>query len=250
MWDWLNQNKQWVFSGIGLTVLAVIWWILRWLGSRREPVSSPANTVTQSPSLTQSPSITVSPTIHVLQPPEPPKHHPRPEIPRSQPNLICLGPQTIQAHFFDDGQEQYFLRSTDKKGAFILIVCFRNEPKGIMAEHVRVNVVYRDNDGKEIGTGIPRASWFEESMDMMDFHVGDSHCAVLAVFDPAEGDLTNLMKERRRSEYGDILQSSVYPIGNDLRTIEVRLLSGDHLLAEPVRLSFSLTDGRPSATSI
>jgi hypothetical protein len=252
MWDWLTQNKQWVFSGIGLTVLGLIWWVLKWFGSQSEPATSPANTVTQSPSLTQSPSITVSPTIHVThpQPPQTPRQQPRPAIPRSQPNLICLGPETIRAHFFDNTREQYFYRSADEKGTFILIVCFRNEPKGVRAEYVRVNVLYRDKDGNEIGTGIPRASWLGEHMEIMDFHVGDSHCAVLVVLDRLERDLSNLMKERRSTIYGDVVETGVYPLRDDLKTIEVRLLSGDNLLMEPVCLSFSMIDGRPTATLI
>ena len=29
VWDWLAQNKQWIFSGVGVTALAVIWWLGR-----------------------------------------------------------------------------------------------------------------------------------------------------------------------------------------------------------------------------
>src|SRR5580692_378722 len=175
MWDWLNQNKEWVFSGAGITALGVIWWAISKLGSKREPATSP--------SVNQSPSITVSPTIHVTPSQaqaESPKARPAIRAnPKPGPNLICLGPQTIRADFFHDAREQYFHTTDDKEGMLIVAVCFRNEPKGVRVEYVRVNVVYKDSNGQEIGTGIPRASWLGEHMDMMDFDVGDSHCAVL-----------------------------------------------------------------------
>lgn len=38
-WDWLVQNKQWVFSGAGITVLAVGWYVIRKLFSGKEKFS-------------------------------------------------------------------------------------------------------------------------------------------------------------------------------------------------------------------
>jgi len=28
-WDWIVQNRQWVFSGIGVMVFGVGWWLLK-----------------------------------------------------------------------------------------------------------------------------------------------------------------------------------------------------------------------------
>jgi hypothetical protein len=81
MWEWLTQNKEWVFSGAGLTALGVVWWVFtRLLGPRRAPtpVPAPANTVTQAP------NITVSPTFNLAQgslSPEPPKQEPPATLP-------------------------------------------------------------------------------------------------------------------------------------------------------------------------
>jgi hypothetical protein len=73
MWSWLTQNKEWLFSGAGLTVLAVIVWFVRNI-LKREPSVPPANSVTQSP------SITVSPVFNLpeMRSPEPPKPAARP----------------------------------------------------------------------------------------------------------------------------------------------------------------------------
>jgi hypothetical protein len=29
MLDWINQNKQWLFSGAGITVVAAVWWLIK-----------------------------------------------------------------------------------------------------------------------------------------------------------------------------------------------------------------------------
>ncbi len=248
MWDWLNQNKEWVFSGIGVLALA---WILKWLFSSllREPATSPGNTVTQSPSLTQSPSITVSPTIHLTPsqaPVEPPKQ-PRPvAIPRSRSNLICVGPETVRVLFnSNDKGEEYFYRTDDQgdqDGSDAVVAWFRNEPgagaRGI--QQVRVNIIYRDSSGKEIGAGLPRASWLEDNGDVMDFYVGDSHAVILVLRRPG-GDLSNIAKKWRRADdgMGNVITADIYPLHEGLRTIELRVLSenGDSLM-EPVRFSF------------
>ena len=87
MWDWLVQNREWLFSGAGLTALAIIWWVLTKLrGSRREHPPPPTNTITQAP------MTTVSPTFNLPQEtrsPEPPKQEPpaTPAAPTERANL-------------------------------------------------------------------------------------------------------------------------------------------------------------------
>src|SRR5882762_356122 len=89
MWDWIAQNKEWFFSGAGLTILGIIWSVLiKPSGSKREAalVPAPANTVTQAP------IITVSPTFNVPRgslSPEPLKKEPpdTPSAPVARANL-------------------------------------------------------------------------------------------------------------------------------------------------------------------
>ncbi len=54
MWNWLTQNKEWLFSGAGLTALALVAWLVRRM-LNRQPSPVPANSVTQSPNITVSP---------------------------------------------------------------------------------------------------------------------------------------------------------------------------------------------------
>lgn len=76
MWSWLVENKQWVFSGAGLTVIATIVWFIRKLSTKRQPVR-PAVSV----NTTQSSNITVSPVINLHERTEPPRQ----EVPVTPP---------------------------------------------------------------------------------------------------------------------------------------------------------------------
>jgi hypothetical protein len=165
--------------------------------------------------------------------------------------MICR-PQTIRVHFSNSNGHQYFYQTADQDGFDAVVAWFRNDPlpdgRGIMVGHVRVNIIYHDGSGNEIGTGIARASWLGENADMMDFHVGETQGALLVVRD-SEGKLSNLGKERRRGGfYGDTIEGVLYPLNETLRTIELRVLSGSDLLIDPIRLSFSLDNGVPKAT--
>lgn len=69
MWSWLVKNREWVFCGVGVSVLAAMWWTRKlfrpWFdGSKNEPLPAAAvNNVTQTPTITVSPSFTFSPQV-------------------------------------------------------------------------------------------------------------------------------------------------------------------------------------------
>lgn len=63
MLDWIGQNKQWVFSGAGITVLAAVWWFLQKLLRTK---SYPAPASINNNSVTQAPVISVAPVINVI----------------------------------------------------------------------------------------------------------------------------------------------------------------------------------------
>src|ERR1700687_546712 len=60
MWSWLVENKQWVFSGIGVSVIATIIWFVKKFWPKHQPP-----TPSVSVSTTQSPNITVSPVFNL-----------------------------------------------------------------------------------------------------------------------------------------------------------------------------------------
>ena len=89
MWGWVVQNKEWVFSGAGLTALGVLWWLITKFWPKRE-IAAPA--ITQEPSTSIAPSIVMNPTINIdSRAPEPAKpvtpSVPTLVAPKAKPNL-------------------------------------------------------------------------------------------------------------------------------------------------------------------
>jgi len=73
MWLWMVQNKEWLFSGVGVTTLGVVWWLFTKLrGSNNQPPVASTNAVIQSPSINVNPTINISPQTT----PETPKPDP------------------------------------------------------------------------------------------------------------------------------------------------------------------------------
>lgn len=95
MWEWIVQNKQWVFDGFGIAVLGVFWWVAKKFWPKREAAISTtqAPTTVQAPNTSIAPTITMNPTINFLEPraPEPPQIAPPaptvPTGPKPRPNL-------------------------------------------------------------------------------------------------------------------------------------------------------------------
>jgi hypothetical protein len=67
MLTWLAQNKEWVFSGVGIALISVAVWLVRKFISRSRveaPTVTHSSAISVSPSITQSPPITVAPTFN------------------------------------------------------------------------------------------------------------------------------------------------------------------------------------------
>jgi hypothetical protein len=93
MWDWIVQNKQWVFSGVGIAILGALWWFINKFWPRRETPQAPAPVLTtQAPTTTIAPVITMNPTIHIpMQSPAPEAPKPIPEVAVSVHTVESLG---------------------------------------------------------------------------------------------------------------------------------------------------------------
>jgi len=74
MLEWISQNKEWIFSGAGIAVLAAMWWLVKKL-SRSASSAAPtsiSNSVNQAPVINVAPVFNVPP--HAAQPQEPKLH--------------------------------------------------------------------------------------------------------------------------------------------------------------------------------
>src|SRR5258707_516929 len=120
MWNWLAQNKEWVFSGVGLTVLAVGCWLVKRIFTRTS-ATSPINSVTQAPIINVAPVFNLPHTKS-----EKPKNESsaastarpaeealvgRPVL-RSLPPRICFVTESEDGCGFAEGGEAYSRRQT------------------------------------------------------------------------------------------------------------------------------------------
>src|SRR6266852_151710 len=77
MRDWIIQNKQWLFSGAGISIIAALWWSLKRVFHRDPKPVPPTNN-----SVVQAPVISVAPVFNLpnsASPPEEPTPSPRPQ---------------------------------------------------------------------------------------------------------------------------------------------------------------------------
>jgi len=247
-------------------VLMILWMIYEFR-QQRPGISSPQQELSEpqaAVSATASPSITIAPVFNNNLPPNVervttadvarrarPGTSPQPALIRPNSNLIFLRTQVVPVTFENYDGREYFYRSrvVDRDDPRAVVACFRNEPadrRVIDADGVRAQVVYRNQEGHEIGLGIPRVCWLDEDMDMVDFRVGDSHCAILLIM-RSDGQLHAPWKRRAQSPegYGEVVNLQDYRLEEPVSTIEIRILGhGNDLLIKKV-FRFVVVEGEP-----
>jgi hypothetical protein len=178
---------------------------------------------------------------------------PEPLAPPRQrgPNLIFLQARIAAVTFDHTPDRQLFYESLvqDRDDPRAVLACFRNEPAGgravAGAERVRAQVVYRNQAGREIGLGIARACWLDEFGDMVDFPVGEGHCAILITM-RSDGQLLIPWRQRTRAQdgMGDVLNLRSHRVNEAISTIEIRLLDDDHGILATRAFDFASADGQ------
>ena len=172
----------------------------------------------------------------------------------SRPNLVFLGTRTIRIGFDAlDWRESFFESQKDADPPGV-VACFRNEPfpetPGTDTDGVRAEMIYRDKDGQETGI-VPRACWLQDYFDMVDFPVGASHCAILAILRPG-GRLVAPWKRRATAadgHRGQVVTTEAYQFDERVRSIEMRIMgASNQLLLPPLTVEFAVVDGSPTAT--
>jgi hypothetical protein len=165
------------------------------------------------------------------------------------PNFIFLGARSANIEM---GLNYGYYEKEALTDVLAVVACFRNEPAAdrtvLDADHVTANVVYRDSQGREIGEGISRACWLNSEYDIVDFEVGESHCAILV--SQANKTLFAPYKRRQRTNHGTALLPGEYQFGELISSIELRLLSSrKHLLLPSIVFDFSVVGGVPQAVA-
>ena len=159
---------------------------------------------------------------------------------RPGPNLAFVGTETVHV---SEGLYGGFFRSDDERDTLAAIACFRNEPsmdkKLTTVFGAKAFVVYRDEDGKEIGNGIPETCWIGEPKGV-NFSAGESHCVILVAVNDFR-DIHGL--SIRHLAYGRTVD--IYPLNEKLKTIELQLLDENDPLLERITFDFSVVKGSP-----
>jgi hypothetical protein len=187
-------------------------------------------------------TVEANPNFGPVQPQQPqPLERPKVELPqRVGPNLAFVGTDTVR---LQEGLHGGFYKSDDERDTLAAIACFRNEPSSSKKVKTvfgaRAFVVYRDEDGKEIGNGIPETCWIGEPKGI-NFNAGDSHCVILVAV-TAFMDIHGL--SIRHLSYGRTVD--IYPLNEKLKTIELQLLHENDPLLERITFDFSMVKGSP-----
>jgi hypothetical protein len=206
MWGWLAQNKEWVFSGAGLTALGVIWWLVTKFWPKREAVVAPI--VTQAPSTSIAPSIVMNPTINFpIEPraPEPPKVAtlPTPSAPtgpKPRPNLCIEATKSGKISLEGD---TWTLRSNVRshiRPNRALLADISNVPTDEMhTARAAIRAAIRMDYGGRVRTYSP-LPWLEEYTNLVYLETGARKAVVLAVGEDSQTGAWSFVLNHR-SEY-------------------------------------------------
>jgi hypothetical protein len=210
MWEWIVKNKEWVFSGAGLTTLAVLWWVVTKFWPKREAAIGTTQTPTavQAPNTSIAPIITMNPTINFLdrRAPEPPKQvaPPAPAVPtapKPRPNLsieaIKVGKISLEGDIWT--LRQVFGRHTTPKRA--LLADISNVPtEETHAAKAAIRAAIRMDYGGRQRTYSP-LPWLEEYTNLVHLETGARKTVVLAVGEDSQTGAWSFVLNHRKDYY-------------------------------------------------
>jgi hypothetical protein len=207
MWEWIVQNKAWVFSGAGVTTLAVLWWLVTKFWPKREAAIS----TTQAPNTSITPVITMSPTINFqIEPraPEPPKQvaPPAPAVPvalKPRPNLsieeIKIGKISLEGDIWTLRPNS---RGWERQQRYrALLADISNVPTDeTHTANAAIRAAIRMDYGDRQRTYSP-LPWLEEFTNTVYLGTGERKTVVLAVGEDSQTGAWNFVLNHRKDYY-------------------------------------------------
>jgi hypothetical protein len=185
MRDWIVQNKEWLFSGAGIAVLAAAWWILKKIvrPESRITLATPANT-----SVVQAPAISVAPVFnlpHVEANPQrsaPALALPEPNLVFCQigfPHLYRIGDE-FRAHV-SEGLENPF----PKFRGIVAEIMNASKPDGSVgpAKKIKAELAIQLDDREEI---LGPLTWTDTNCNTVSIEMGNPAQIILVVAKKAE----------------------------------------------------------------
>ena len=225
MWEWIVQNKEWVFSGAGLTAIGGLWWLVTKFWPKREA----PNTTIQALSASIAPSIVMNPTINLgIEPPkpEPPQTNQvpaAPAAPKPRPNLCIEVTKIVKVSLLGDIW-------TPKTNSFgwerpqryrALVADISNVPTDeARTSKAAIRAAIRMDYGGRAYTFSP-LPWLEEFTNLVYLETGARKTVVLAVGEDSKTGAWTFVLNHRKDYYTSSTVSAMdwtnqCPIPSDL----------------------------------
>jgi hypothetical protein len=144
-WDWIIQNKHWVFSGVGITAFGVGWWLIKKLFAWNYP-GNPLPDIninvspTISPTFSPNQSNTIQNTI---------SGEGRLPAPQPEPDIKAVTYKAVFAEGLDTGRNCF-------------VISFRNDGRAD-ATNVIAHIQYGKNSSSPEGFLVDYGGWIEHT---------------------------------------------------------------------------------------
>jgi len=172
------------------------------------------------------------------------------EVHESKRNVVCLGAKIVNLRH--DGYQGDSFHNTAAENSIVgVVACFRNDAVyGVKVDSVqraRSHLKFLNVSGTEIGTGVSRACWMGDKLDLLDG--GSSGCVIVLM--AYNGKLIVPWKERKRTWQGDYVVDRVLELAETPSAIEVSILDGNNqLVLAPILVDVVTEDGNITACQI
>jgi len=199
MWQWIVQNRQWLFSGAGISVLAVGYWLLkRLLSSRGRGHLSPlpaANSVTQAPvinvslfnDLSSSKESQKQSSVPISRAPAPTNDAVAGAREDSWPRLYSLPPRICFVGESDAGRGTGLTEGGDSSRAVIATFRMQRAAAEGQDTYITARLSYRTTGeigGREISKEFLRVdygTWLDEDFNFVEMTLTDTKELVIVL---------------------------------------------------------------------
>ena len=239
--DWIVQNRQWLFSGAGISIIGASLWLLRKLfrPKPKTPQPAPINN-----SVLQAPVISVAPVFHMphqASPPPEPTLTPAPaEEIDPRPKLYTLEPRIINVTLKDVGEDDGGLDEADpgifESGDGVLkavVATFRMKQPAAdrHTTYLTARLSYRvvERYIREIPREIHRVNygtWLGEEFNFVEMTLTDTKELVLVLY--SEGHYLAVQDNRHsRNKYKEFTPQKLEP-NTDSFFVDVAVIDSNH----------------------
>jgi|GEM_PF-6210127 len=227
MWDWIVQNKQWVFSGAGVSIIAAVLWFLNKLLRPEPKTPTPA-----SNSVVQAPVISVAPVFHlphaaespqVTKPdtqitPTLPTRHTPPEENDPGPKLYSLPPRIIGVSEKDVEEGTGILEGGEALRAVVATFRMKKPSTDGHDTYVTARLSYRTTEeivGREVSREIHRVNygtWVDEEFNFVEMTLTDTKELVLVLQVPGDAQCVAVQDNRHSTaKYNGLAYQKLEP---------------------------------------